>query len=270
MFPLKINADYFRATAGQYGVTSLPSTVILTPSRPRSGYSPRLGCRPARRCAIAPGGRRHETSRRSRVRAVARRKPPSGKRTGGQYAGRTRIAGNMPAPGMPAGTGQPGPAQSPATPAAANSMQTSQPPPMSGSPSLPTAGLGDDRYSQYFNQNRSQPGSAAPAQPAGVAPSNGMAMNTSPPPMVASGVGAYPGGLPMGPASARASPAISPASPYASQPPAANDDRLDSRPSTAGDGRTSANHTVPSREAGPGDGRKRPFVPGWLLPGDVV
>ncbi len=200
--PVKINAEYFPATANRFGVSAVPTVVILTPNGqvlevirgglPASQYLARL-------TQVAANAR----PRRNPVYAQvpAERAPPANVSNGNLSAARVP-AGNLFPAATPARPGQAGLTQPPATAAATVSMQTASRS-ISNSPSLPTAGLGGDRYSQYFSQNRLQTGSAGSAQPGG---------------MAASGIAA-PTGVPAGAAPASTAPFMPP--PTSSSPSAA-------------------------------------------------
>jgi protein disulfide-isomerase len=153
--PVKINRDYFPATADRYGVTALPTTVITTPQgqvvdviRGRietSQYVARLG-------QVAA-----EVKRRNA--AVYAQMPP-----------RTPPAGNA-----IAGAGQPIPPQTSATPAAAIAAPNTQP--STNAVSTPSSsGLGSDRFAEYFRRDQASPS---------VGPALTGSMSSNPPPAAA-------------------------------------------------------------------------------------
>jgi len=179
--PVKINADHFPATAKQYGVTALPTTVITTPQ-----------------------GQLLD-SMRGRVEAaefVARldRIASSTKQRGGAVYAKMpattspNAAVTSPTSPNPAVTAQPptlppnfanapvintnnGPALGPTAPAA-----VANPQPAANNPTGNAAGMSDDRYADFFRRAQGDP--AAPiAQPSSTLPSsaNNMPSATQPP-----------------------------------------------------------------------------------------
>ena len=150
---VKINADHFPATAKQYGITALPTTVIITPQ------------------GQVLDSMRGKIEVAEYVARLGRAAGDARQRGGAVYAqlpsGPSSPTPTQPLANQPAAT-QPAPVQPGATQPAPIQPAATQP--------VPTAttvtGLSDDRYADYFRRNQmaaptptGQPTSASTGQP---------------------------------------------------------------------------------------------------------
>lgn len=181
---VKVNADNFPATAKQYGVAALPTTVLTTPQGQllvsmqgrveATEYATRLN-------QIATGAKQHG--------AVYAQMPSGGTPSATPATPPTTTAPPAPAQMSPAGT--PAPVASP-TPSAVNGPALTgrmQPSGANNQLAGTSSGLSDDRYADILRG-----GQAAPATPIAQPPSSlAGAANTQPPPNVGSfALGAVP------------------------------------------------------------------------------
>lgn len=148
--PVKVNADNFPATARQYNVTGLPTTVIITPQGQMVDSM--------RGRFEAP----EYSARLSKVAADAKQ------RTTAVYAQMPAVG----APSAPAVTASPqGPAvpsQPQPSPAMGPALSGNTPPPTANTqPIANNAATGDDRYADFFRRSQ-----AAPATPIAQPPSS--------------------------------------------------------------------------------------------------
>jgi thiol-disulfide isomerase/thioredoxin/YHS domain-containing protein len=176
--PVKVDADNFPATARQYGVAALPTTVITTPQG---------------QLLVSMQGRMEAAEYAARLAQIA----AGAKQRGTVYAqvpAASMPANNVPpaitsaTPPMTAAMTAPPPASPsgapattpPATSAAGGPALTGAAPPAatSGTPAGTRTGLSDDRYANYFRGSQ-----AAPATPITQPPSSlAAAANTQLPP----------------------------------------------------------------------------------------
>jgi YHS domain-containing protein len=114
--PAKLNVDYYRGTAGQYGVSSLPTTIILAPGRQQEVLEVIRGRIPAAEFA-------------ARLNLVAANTRPHAQ----------TLTANIAAPGAPPPGPPAGPIAPPAGPLNPNPPVSSNPPAASPPPLVPAA-----------------------------------------------------------------------------------------------------------------------------------
>jgi protein disulfide-isomerase len=174
--PVKVNTDNFPATKQQFGVSQLPTTVIITPSG--QVVKSMVGCIDSNQYVallsqIAADVKRRDAAMYAQVPAG---NPPTRPQPSNQPSG-------MGAPSTPANTPLYGAAPAQGTPAQAAPAQVAPaqgtpaqgtPASMAGNSISSTNNLSDDRYANYYNR-----APVANAAPAGTVPANGMQNGTA-------------------------------------------------------------------------------------------